>query len=374
MTTAQQSMETKVPATGGGTALVLGIETSCDETAAAVVRRDADGHGTIVSNIVRSQFDMHKIYGGVVPEIAARAHVEALDAIIKEAMGKAEVGFRDLSAVAAACGPGLIGGLIVGAVTGKMLALSAAKPFIAINHLEAHALTAGLTDGVKPPYLMLLVSGGHTQVLLVKGVGDYRRLGTTIDDALGEAFDKTAKLLGLPMPGGPHVERAARSGDAGRFKLPRPMLGRPEPHFSFAGLKTAVRQAAKALEPLKDQDVCDLCAAFEAAVKDTVADRVRVAMHLVGSELQGGQRVLVVAGGVAANTALRGSLEQVCRNEGFRLLAPPIGLCTDNGAMIAWAGAERLALGLIDPLSAGVRPRWPLDPNAPPAIGAGVKA
>jgi len=374
MTTAQQSMETKVPATGGGTALVLGIETSCDETAAAVVRRDADGHGTIVSNIVRSQFDMHKIYGGVVPEIAARAHVEALDAIIKEAMGEAEVGFRDLSAVAAACGPGLIGGLIVGAVTGKMLALSAAKPFIAINHLEAHALTAGLTDGVKPPYLMLLVSGGHTQVLLVKGVGDYRRLGTTIDDALGEAFDKTAKLLGLPMPGGPHVERAARSGDAGRFKLPRPMLGRPEPHFSFAGLKTAVRQAAKALEPLKDQDVCDLCAAFEAAVKDTVADRVRVAMHLVGSELQGGQRVLVVAGGVAANTALRGSLEQVCRNEGFRLLAPPIGLCTDNGAMIAWAGAERLALGLIDPLSAGVRPRWPLDPNAPPAIGAGVKA
>lgn len=374
MTTAQQSMETKVPATGGGTALVLGIETSCDETAAAVVRRDADGHGTIVSNIVRSQFDMHKIYGGVVPEIAARAHVEALDAIIKEAMGEAEVGFRDLSAVAAACGPGLIGGLIVGAVTGKMLALSAAKPFIAINHLEAHALTAGLTDGVKPPYLMLLVSGGHTQVLLVKGVGDYRRLGTTIDDALGEAFDKTAKLLGLPMPGGPHVERAARSGDAGRFKLPRPMLGRPEPHFSFAGLKTAVRQAAKALEPLKDQDVCDLCAAFEAAVKDTVADRVRVAMHLVGSELQGNQRVLVVAGGVAANTALRGSLEQVCRNEGFRLLAPPIGLCTDNGAMIAWAGAERLALGLIDPLSAGVRPRWPLDPNAPPAIGAGVKA
>jgi N6-L-threonylcarbamoyladenine synthase len=311
----------------------------------------------------------------VVPEIAARAHADCLDALIAEAMREADVGFADLSAVAAASGPGLIGGLIIGAVSGKALALAAGKPFLAINHLEAHALTAGLTDGVKPPYLMLLVSGGHTQLLLVKGVGDYRRLGTTIDDALGEAFDKTAKLLGLPMPGGPHVERAAQGGDAKRFKLPRPMLGRPEPHFSFAGLKTAVRHAAKAVEPLSERDVSDLCASFEAAVTDSVRDRVAVAMRLVEDELPPDRpRALVVAGGVAANAALRTALQRVCAEHGFTLLAPPPAMCTDNGAMIAWAGAERLALGLIDPLSAAVRPRWPLDPTAPPAIGAGVKA
>lgn len=355
--------------------LVLGIETSCDETAAAVVRRRPDGSGEILSNIVRSQFDMHRIYGGVVPEIASRAHAECLDVIVRAALVEAGVTLDDLDGIAAACGPGLIGGLIVGAVTGKALALASGKPFLAINHLEAHALTAGLTDGIAPPYLMLLVSGGHTQVLLVRGPGHYKRLGTTIDDALGEAFDKTAKLLGLPMPGGPHVETAAQSGDPERFKLPRPMVGRPEPHFSFAGLKTAVRHAAKAVLPLSEQDVADLCAGFQAAAGESVADRVQTAMALAAPDLAHvDQLVLVAAGGVAANKALRAKLEKVCTRNGYRLLAPPLALCTDNGAMIAWAGAERLALGLTDPLDAPARPRWPLDPSAPPAIGAGVKA
>jgi N6-L-threonylcarbamoyladenine synthase len=354
--------------------VVLGIETSCDETAAAVVVRNSDGTGRIASNVVRSQFDAHKIYGGVVPEIAARAHIDCLDGIIRQAMLEAGMTYGDIDAVAAASGPGLIGGLIVGAITGKALALGIGKPFQAINHLEAHALTCGLTDGVKPPYLMLLVSGGHTQLLLVEGVGAYRRLATTIDDALGEAFDKTAKLLGLPMPGGPQVERAAATGDAKRFKLPRPMLGRADPHFSFAGLKTAVRHAAKAVEPLSEGDVADLCAGFQAAVTDSVADRVGKAMQLVQTTLPGANRPFVVAGGVAANAALKAALLGVCSNHGFMFYAPPSALCTDNAAMIAWAGAERLALGLTDALDAPVKPRWPLDPDAPPAAGAGVKA
>ncbi len=354
--------------------VVLGIETSCDETAAAVVVRNGDGTGRIAANVVRSQFDAHKIYGGVVPEIAARAHIDCLDDVIRQAMREASMPFSDIDAVAAASGPGLIGGLIVGAVTGKALALGIGKPFQAINHLEAHALTCGLTDGVKPPYLLLLVSGGHTQLLLVEGVGAYRRLATTIDDALGEAFDKTAKLLGLPMPGGPHVERAAASGDAKRFKLPRPMLGRADPHFSFAGLKTAVRHAAKAAEPLSDADVADLCAGFQAAVTDCVVDRVGKAMELVQATLPEANRPFVVAGGVAANAALKAALLAVSAKHGFTFYAPPAALCTDNAAMIAWAGAERLALGLTDALDAPVKPRWPLDPDAPPAVGAGVKA
>ena len=358
----------------GPSQVVLGIETSCDETAAAVVVRNSDGTGRIASNVVRTQFDAHKIYGGVVPEIAARAHIDCLDDIIRQAMLEAAMSFSDIDAVAAASGPGLIGGLIVGAITGKALALAVGKPFQAINHLEAHALTCGLTGGIKPPYLMLLVSGGHTQLLLVEGVGAYRRLATTIDDALGEAFDKTAKLLGLPMPGGPHVERAAATGDAKRFKLPRPMLGRVDPHFSFAGLKTAVRHAAKAVEPLSESDVSDLCAGFQAAVTDSVADRVSRAMEMVRDMLPESQRPFVVAGGVAANVALKAALLDVCSKHGFAFYAPPAALCTDNAAMIAWAGAERLALGLTDALDAPVKPRWPLDPDAPPAVGAGVKA
>ena len=355
--------------------IVLGIETSCDETAAAVVARLPDGRGRIVSNVVRTQWERHRPYGGVVPEIAARAHVECLDALIREAMREAGIDFDDLDAVAATAGPGLIGGLIVGLVTGKAIALAKQLPFIAVHHLEGHALTVGLTEGLNPPYLLLLVSGGHTQLLIVRGVGDYERLGTTIDDALGEAFDKTAKLLGLGFPGGPPVEQAARSGIANRFDLPRPMLGRAEPHFSFAGLKTAVRRTAEQLAPLKPQDVADLAASFQAAVIASVSDRCARAMDIAAERLGSGAPLhFVLAGGVAANERLRESLRGLAETRGFVFHVPPAQLCSDNAAMIAWAGAERLALGLLDPLGAPVRPRWPLDLDAQPAIGAGVKA
>jgi N6-L-threonylcarbamoyladenine synthase len=355
--------------------IVLGIETSCDETAAAVVVRDGEAKGRILSNIVRSQLEEHRPYGGVVPEIAARAHVECLDAIVEAALKDAGVRLSDLSAVAATAGPGLNGGLVVGLVTGKTLALAAGKPFLAINHLEAHALTVGLTDGLPPPYLLLLVSGGHTQTLLVEGVGRYRRIGTTIDDAIGEAFDKTAKLLGLGYPGGPEVERHAQMGDPKRFPLPRPMIGRAEPHFSLAGLKTAVRQRAEAAAPLSDQDVADLCAAFEAAVCDIIENRVAAAMEIAEAHLgRDAPRRLTVAGGVAANKAIAAALRRVAATRGYTLAVPPPALCTDNGVMIAWAGAERFAQGLVDSLDFAAKPRWPLDPNAPAAIGAGVKA
>lgn len=363
--------------------IVLGIETSCDETAAAVVARSASGEGRILSSVVRSQWEQHREFGGVVPEIAARAHVECLDELIGEAVQRAGIGLRDFDAVAATAGPGLIGGLIVGLVTGKALALATGKPLLAINHLEAHALTVGLTDGLAPPYLLLLVSGGHTQLLLVEAVGRYRRLGSTIDDALGEAFDKTAKLIGLPMPGGPSVEREAAKGDARRFAFPRPMVGRPEPHFSFAGLKTAVRQQALTLAPLTDTDVADLCASFQAAVAEAVVDRTRRAMELAEPMLAGAaadsrgaledaprsERHLVVAGGVAANQALRGALMALAGQRGYTFHAPPLALCGDNAAMIAWTGAERLARGMVDGLDAPARPRWPLDADAVPALG-----
>lgn len=358
-----------------GRICVLGLETSCDETAAAVVCRGADGRGAILANVVRSQFDEHRAFGGIVPEIAARAHVACLDVVIADAMRQAGLTFHQLDAVAATTGPGLNSGLIVGAVTGKTLALAHGKRFLAINHLEAHALTVGLTEHRKPPYLMLLVSGGHTQLLFVKGVGEYVRLGTTIDDALGEAFDKTAKLLGLGFPGGPEVAKYAAQGDGSRFALPRPLVGRKEAHFSFAGLKTAVRQLAKSLEPIDNQTLADICASFEVAVTDTVKDRVQTAMVL-SEPLWSLEtpRALVVAGGVAANVRLRRTLEDLCREAGYKLSVPPVALCTDNGAMIAWAGAERFHLGRSDPLDSVVRPRWPLDPDAPAAIGAGVKA
>ncbi len=355
--------------------LVLGIETSCDETAAAIVARNSSGEGRILSNIVLSQFDKHAIYGGVVPEIAARAHAESLDLLVKLALENAGATLNDLSGIAAATGPGLIGGLIVGATTAKALALASSRPFLAINHLEAHALTVGLTDNVRPPYVMLLVSGGHTQLLLVEDVGRYRRLATTIDDALGEAFDKTAKLLGLPMPGGPSVERAALKGDGTRFDLPRPMKGRQDPHFSFAGLKTAVRHAAMQAAPLTEQDVFDLCASFQAAVCESVIDRVRLSLRSALPLFPDpDHRPFVVAGGVAANKALRAALVEAAGEYDFSFHAPPFELCGDNGVMIAWAGAERLARGLSDPLDAPAKPRWPLDADAPKAIGAGVKA
>jgi N6-L-threonylcarbamoyladenine synthase len=351
--------------------IVLGIETSCDETAAAVVARAGDGRGRILSNVVRAQWEEHRRYGGVVPEIAARAHVECLDEIIAEALRAASVGFGGLDAVAVTAGPGLIGGLLVGVMTAKAIALVQSLSLVAVNHLEAHALTVGLTDGLAPPYLLLLVSGGHTQLLIVHGVGRYERLGTTIDDALGEAFDKTAKLLGLGFPGGPAVEQAARTGRSERFALPRPMLGRPEPHFSFAGLKTAVRHQAQALVPLSEGDVADLCASFQAAVAGSVADRVRRAMQIADTRLAGAPRHLVVAGGVAANQALRTALATTAADAGYALHVPPPALCTDNAAMVAWAGAERLVFGWTDTLDIEARARWPLDPHATPALGAG---
>lgn len=343
--------------------IVLGIETSCDETAAAVVERRRDGAGHILSDIVLSQVADHAAFGGVVPEIAARAHVEALDGVVLAALKAAGARFDDLDAVAATAGPGLIGGLLVGLTTGKAIALAAGKPLSAVNHLEGHALTARLTDGVNFPYLVLLVSGGHTQFLSVEGVGQYRRLGTTLDDALGEAFDKTAKLLGLPYPGGPAVEVAARAGIADRFALPRPLLDRPGADFSFSGLKTALRMAAEAAAPLSEQDVADLCASFQAAAVDVVADRTRHAISMFRAAHPRSD-VLVVAGGVAANTALRKGLADEAAGAGFRLITPPPRLCTDNGVMIAWAGAERIAIGLADSLEVAARPRWPLDQRA----------
>jgi N6-L-threonylcarbamoyladenine synthase len=346
--------------------IVLGIETSCDETAAALV----DDGRRILAERLSTQLADHRPFGGVVPEIAARAHLRILDGLIAETMAAAGIGFADLDGVAAAAGPGLIGGLIVGVTTAKAIALVHDTPFVAVNHLEAHALTARLSDGVDFPYLLLLVSGGHCQLLVVQGVGAYRRLGTTLDDALGEAFDKVAKLLGLGYPGGPPVERAARAGDPRRFALPRPMLGRPGCHFSFSGLKTAVLHAVDALPagPLATADIADLCAGFQAAAGDVLVDRSRHALRISRA------RTLVVAGGVAANGYLRDRLATLAAAEGVRLVAPPQALCTDNGAMIAWAGVERLRLGLVDPLDVAPRPRWPLDPDAPPAAFAGIKA
>jgi N6-L-threonylcarbamoyladenine synthase len=342
---------------------VLGIETTCDETAAAVIERKGDGSGKILSNIVRSQTEEHAPYGGVVPEIAARAHVELLDGIIGRAMTESGIGFAELSAVAAAAGPGLIGGVIVGLTTAKAIALVHNTPLIAVNHLEAHALTPRLTHSLSFPYCLFLASGGHTQIVAVIDVGNYVRLGTTVDDAMGEAFDKVAKMLGLPYPGGPQVERAASEGDARRFAFPRPMLGRPDANFSLSGLKTAVRNEAGRLGRPTEQDIRDLCAGFQAAVLESTADRLSVGLRLF-HERFGPPQALVAAGGVAANQAIRGALREVAVKAQTTLIIPPPELCTDNGAMIAWAGAERLAIGLIDTMEAAPRARWPLDANA----------
>ncbi len=340
--------------------LVLGIETTCDETAAAVVRRSDAGRGEILSNIVLSQTAEHAAFGGVVPEIAARAHVEVLDLVIARAMVEAGVRFPSLDGVAAAAGPGLIGGVIVGLTTAKAIALVAEKPLVAVNHLEAHALTARLTDHLDFPYCLFLASGGHTQIVAVLDVGRYVLLGTTVDDAIGEAFDKTGKLLGLPYPGGPEVEREAARGDGARFVLPRPMLGRGEPDFSLSGLKTALRLEAEKVAPLSAADVADLCASFQQAVVDVIADRLRAGLRLF-RERFGGPTALVAAGGVAANEAIRRALNRAAIEAGTMLVAPPPALCTDNGAMIAWAGAERIARGLTDTLDASPRARWSLE-------------
>ena len=358
--------------------IVLGIETSCDETAAAVIRvddSDLNGGGDILSDVVLSQIDVHRPFGGIVPEVAARAHLESADLVVEQAMSEAGLRFDQLDAVAATGGPGLIGGVIVGVMTAKAIAIAHNLPFVAVNHLEGHALTARLTDNVAFPYLLLLVSGGHSQLLIVHGVGNYTRLGTTIDDAVGEAFDKSAKLLGLGYPGGPPLEAAAKLGDAKRFPLPRPLRGKPGCHFSFSGLKAAVKRAIDALPPgeLQPQDINDMAASFQAAVADVMAERTRNALREFRKQCPDGT-TLVVAGGVAANQALRAKLDKLVKAEGFILAAPPLKHCTDNGAMIAWAGIERLRLGQTDSLDFAPRPRWPLDPDAPKAQGAGVKA
>ncbi|AFX98971.1 metalloendopeptidase, glycoprotease family protein [Candidatus Endolissoclinum faulkneri L2] len=339
---------------------VLGIETSCDETSASVVANDRK----ILSNVVLSQLNEHRLYGGVVPEVAARAHINHLDAIVTRAMIESGIKFGDLAGVAATGGPGLIGGVLVGSTFGKAIATAHCKPFIAVNHLEGHALTARLTDAIDFPYLLLLVSGGHCQLLFVKGVGLYRRLGTTIDDAVGEAFDKTAKLLGLEYPGGPAVEYAAAFGDCSNVKLPRPMLGKPGCDFSFSGLKTAVRRHVNRLKDiLNAQMVADIAAAFQQAVSESLVDRTKQAIDILEIEKINNQ-LLVMSGGVAANQTIRSAIADLAKVRGLQFVAPSMTLCGDNGAMIAWVGLERLRLGLIDGMSFRPRSRWPLDPYA----------
>ncbi|MDY7097879.1 MAG: tRNA (adenosine(37)-N6)-threonylcarbamoyltransferase complex transferase subunit TsaD [Pseudomonadota bacterium] len=342
--------------------IVLGIESSCDETAVALVTTDR----RIIAERIASQEEEHAPYGGVVPEIAARAHAERLAPMIDAVLAEAQVELDDVDAIAATAGPGLIGGVMVGLVSAKALAMASDTPLIAINHLEGHALSPRLADAqLAFPYLLLLVSGGHCQILLVEGVGEYRRLATTIDDALGEAFDKTAKILGLGYPGGPAVERLAKEGDAKAVPLPRPLKGSKEPHFSFAGLKSAVLRAKESGEN-KDADIA---ASFQVAAIDCLIDRLKHALKRIDTP-----PALVVAGGVAANQFVRASLEVLAADNGMRFSAPPLKLCTDNAAMIAWAGCERLPLGQNDPLDFRARPRWPLDPEAEKVRGAGVKA
>ncbi|WP_375398784.1 tRNA (adenosine(37)-N6)-threonylcarbamoyltransferase complex transferase subunit TsaD [uncultured Sphingomonas sp.] len=342
--------------------LILGLESSCDETAAAIVSDDR----RIFAHRLAGQEAAHRPYGGVVPEIAARAHVEMLGPLVAATLDEAGMTLAQVDAIAATAGPGLIGGVMVGLVTGKALAHAAGKPLIAVNHLEGHALSPRLVDpDLGFPYLLLLVSGGHCQLLLVAGVGRYRRLATTIDDAVGEAFDKTAKILGLGFPGGPAVERAAAAGDAMRVPLPRPLLGSDEPHFSFAGLKSAVVRAHDSGR----WTVGDIAASFQAAAIDCLVDRTDRALRRIDPPA-----ALVLAGGVAANRAVRLAFERLAAAQAMRFVAPPVWLCTDNAAMIGWAGVERFAAGLTDPLDVAARPRWPLDPSAEAVRGAGVKA
>lgn len=342
--------------------LILGIESSCDETAAALVTSDRE----ILAHKLAGQEAEHAPYGGVVPEIAARAHAEILTPLIEAALAEAGKSLDDVDAIAATAGPGLIGGVMVGLVTGKALAMAAGKPLVAVNHLEGHALSPRLVNpDLAFPYLLMLVSGGHCQILRVEGVGQYRRLATTIDDAAGEAFDKTAKILGLGYPGGPKVEAFARQGDPVAVPLPRPLIRSAEPHFSFAGLKSAVVRAQQSGTYRPE----DIAASFQQAVVDCLRDRLEKAITE-----QEHCAHLVVAGGVAANGPIRAMLEQVAEQHSMAFTAPPQWLCTDNAAMIAWAGAERFAAGLTDPLDFVARPRWPLDPTADKARGAGVKA
>ena len=342
-------------------ALVLGLESSCDDTAAALVTSDRE----ILAQAVVGQNEAHRPFGGVVPEIAARAHVEILPDLIRDVLKKAGKDIQDIDAIAATAGPGLIGGVMVALLAGKGLALGTGKPLVAVNHLEGHALSPRLVDpDLDFPYLLLLVSGGHCQILEVRSVGEYARIATTIDDAAGEAFDKAAKLLGLPYPGGPAIEQFAAEGNPTGVPLPRPLVGSGEPHFSFAGLKSAVQRAVASGEYAP----ADIAASFQGAVVDCLVDRTRLALE------RSGVPALVVAGGVAANREIREALQRLASEQGRRFSVPPAWLCTDNAAMIAWAGAERFERGLTDSLDAPARARWPLDPNAEKVRGAGVKA
>ena len=348
------------------TLTILGLETSCDETAASVVRRASDGTVTVLSSVIGAQFEKHAPFGGVVPEIAARAHVESIDAIAAEAIRASGVGFGELDGVAATAGPGLVGGVMVGLAFGKAVSLARGVPLVAVNHLEGHAVSARLGADIAYPFLLLLVSGGHCQLLEVSGVGACKRLGTTIDDAAGEAFDKIGKSLGLPYPGGPALEKLAVGGDAERYKLPRALLGRKDCDFSFSGLKTAAARIAETLTT--DDERRDLAAGVQAAIARQLSERVDRAMKLYkeshAESLGSGDLRFVVAGGVAANGAVRAALLGDCEKNGFAFNAPPLAYCTDNAAMIALAGAERLALGISDDLDAVARPRWPLDEAA----------
>jgi len=358
-----------------GKLTVLGIESSCDETAAAVLRREADGSLSLLSSIVASQDEEHRPFGGVVPEIAARAHMLKLDSIIDKAVTKSGLDYADIDGIGATAGPGLIGGVIAGLMSAKGLAMSLGIPLIAVNHLEGHALSPRLTEPCEFPYLLLLVSGGHTQLLSVTGLGEYERLGSTIDDAAGEAFDKTAKVMGLGFPGGPQVEQWAKKGDPKSIALPRPLIDRNNADFSFAGLKTAVARAYEN-SAQTDQAKANLAASFQRAVADVLADRARRAMTMFRAKNGSGPQRFVVAGGVAANTELRTRLSEVCAKHDFKLIAPPLKFCGDNAAMIALAGLERLAVGQADTLDAPARPRWPLDQQAAaknPASGFGKK-
>tara|TARA_Y100000590_G_scaffold249236_1_gene280034 strand:+ start:835 stop:1908 length:1074 start_codon:yes stop_codon:yes gene_type:complete len=351
--------------------IFLGIETSCDETAASVVREKADGTGEILSNIVSSQIDEHKEFGGVVPELAARAHIEKIEIIIKKAVKESGINLSNLDGIAATAGPGLIVCLTVGLNIGKAIAGSLNKPFLAINHLEGHALSPKISNKIKFPYLLLLISGGHTQFLEVNGVNNYKRLGTTIDDALGEAFDKTAKLLGIEFPGGPKIEEWAKKGDEDYFKLPKPILKIGGCNLSFAGLKTAVLKTSKILKNEKEK--YNLAASFQKTINEILYEKTKVAMKVFLKNKENKNKFFVIAGGVASNLSIRNNLTEVAKEKNFTPIFPPINLCSDNAAMIAWAGIERYKINLIDDLKFSSRARWPLDSSAPFMKGAGLK-
>jgi len=349
----------------------LGIETSCDETAASIVRENNNGTGEILSNVVSSQIDEHKEFGGVVPEIAARAHVEKIEFVIEKALNESNLDFNDISGISATAGPGLIVCLTVGLNAGKAIAGSLKKPFIAINHLEGHALSPKINNKIEFPYLLLLISGGHTQFLEVNGVNNYKRLGTTIDDALGEAFDKTAKLLGIEFPGGPKIEKWAKKGKENYFKLPKPILKKGGCNLSFAGLKTAVLRTSKKLKNQKEK--YHLAASFQKTINEILYTKTKVAMEEFSKNKKNRQNTFVIAGGVAANLTIRENLTKLSKEKGFSSIFPPINLCSDNAAMIAWAGIERYKINLIDNLEFPSKPRWPLDNSAPFLKGPGIK-